>query len=436
MQIVLDPEFFPITVLFTFGFVFLTTVGMHYYSRGSRLKWWARAWTVYFFGFIPILYRTPNALNSMDLFFFGISLIGGSTLMRGFEWTTKKRPSLMEGYGIVTAIAAIVWTLFLLLPIPSDFIYVLSGGVTCVVAVLALHSLLRDERERTPLTMMSVASFAIWSAAGIFAITMLWFDTFWMFIYMHAFSWLCLGVTAFLMLVQNTNQKLEFELMITRTVGGLINHDLRNYVNNATYALELIEPLSAKNEQWITMAGDALNSARRFMTTTKRALHLLSTSPSRKNSLHLDAVISGVISRVTQEHGLDVSCFDSTGIEDLQVMSNPLLHELLWNILDNAAKCGECQVTLESVESSDSSLTLQITDQSGGIRSELKEYLNTRVMKSESLPTGSGLGLVLIKELAPLCSVKFHVTDNIIDGEVAGTCYSLTFERGTQEYVE
>ncbi len=68
-------------------------------------------------------------------------------------------------------------------------------------------------------------------------------------------------------------------------------------------------------------------------------------------------------------------------------------------------------------------------DVAGGIPDVVKDYINSMKENDSLVRTRIGLGMILIKGLAPLCGVKVSVTDNLWDSRAVGTIYLLEYDR-------
>jgi signal transduction histidine kinase len=105
----------------------------------------------------------------------------------------------------------------------------------------------------------------------------------------------------------------------------------------------------------------------------------------------------------------------------------PLAKELLWNIFDNAFKHESDVLFVKETFVGNAKIVLEISDRGGGLTDTIKDYLNNPNSLSEQVPSGLGLGVVLIQGLATMCRANIHVQDNVEDFKVVGTTYILNF---------
>ena len=59
----------------------------------------------------------------------------------------------------------------------------------------------------------------------------------------------------------------------------------------------------------------------------------------------------------------------------------------------------------------------------------MKDHINSQQENESSMIAKIGLGMILIKGLAPLCSVEVSVEDNTWDSKTVGTIYKISFEK-------
>jgi signal transduction histidine kinase len=91
------------------------------------------------------------------------------------------------------------------------------------------------------------------------------------------------------------------------------------------------------------------------------------------------------------------------------IKSCPLLKEILWNIFDNAFKHGSSVLQVSATSTNRSDVGLEISDRSGGLSEETKEFLNSPDSLSRPVAPGLGLGVVLIHGLSTICDIDLCV---------------------------
>jgi len=105
-----------------------------------------------------------------------------------------------------------------------------------------------------------------------------------------------------------------------------------------------------------------------------------------------------------------------------------LAKELLWNIFDNAFKHDSEILLVNGSNASNPRVVLTISDRAGGLTSTIRDYLNNPNSLTEQVPSGLGLGIVLIQGLATMCRAGLHVEDYVEDSKSIGTTYILNFQ--------
>ena len=87
--------------------------------------------------------------------------------------------------------------------------------------------------------------------------------------------------------------------------------------------------------------------------------------------------------------------------------------ELLGNLLDNASKWCQSQVSL-SISNSQQQLSIQISDNGPGIQSEIMNEISQRGFRADQITPGHGIGLSIVKDIVNSYkgTIKFSSTQN------------------------
>jgi len=112
---------------------------------------------------------------------------------------------------------------------------------------------------------------------------------------------------------------------------------------------------------------------------------------------------------------------------DPVIMAEPIVEEMFYNIIHNAVKfqkgtCARARISLESTKKE--RIRVSVMDWGPGITDEQKQGIFKR-FKDLTGRKYTGIGLALTKELVDRYGGKIEVTDNIIEGEVAGACFRI-----------
>jgi signal transduction histidine kinase len=99
------------------------------------------------------------------------------------------------------------------------------------------------------------------------------------------------------------------------------------------------------------------------------------------------------------------------------------LKEILWNIFDNAFKHGSKELRVREISTKHNAI-LEISDRSGGLSEEIKEFLNSPDSLSKPIAPGFGLGIILIRGFSIICGIDLQVEDIIEDSIILGTRFT------------
>jgi signal transduction histidine kinase len=223
--------------------------------------------------------------------------------------------------------------------------------------------------------------------------------------------------------------KLEQQYQVSQIMSSLIQHDIRNYIHVSRSALDLIQDVSIVENQWISIASDALEDASLFINEMRDLSGLLARMNNNHEIVPLMSVVDQVVSRVQQEYSLEHRQITVNIMESTMIKTCPLFKEILWNIFDNAFKHGSETLYVTEMSSSKAELLLEIKDRSGGIPDDVKDFLNSPESLSRPVAPSIGLGIILIRGLSLMCSLKIAVSDSIEDFQVVGTTYLLRTNR-------
>jgi signal transduction histidine kinase len=227
--------------------------------------------------------------------------------------------------------------------------------------------------------------------------------------------------------MMTVTRDLERQYKVTQIMSSLVQHDIRNYIQVARLALDLTEDIGMVNGHWIDVAAESLEGARGFVDEMREIAISLTQTQIKPVPTQLLGLINSVKERVITEYSIDREQIEIQISEDTTVDACPLAKELLWNIFDNAFKHESTILRVNETHVSNPRVVLEISDRGGGLTDAIKDFLNNPNSLSGQVPSGMGLGVVLIQGLATMCSSNLHVQDFVEDSKVVGTAYTLTF---------
>jgi signal transduction histidine kinase len=238
------------------------------------------------------------------------------------------------------------------------------------------------------------------------------------------------GMSSFI--IHRTRKELEIQHSLSTLMSGVIQHDIRNYVLKIRQALKLAQNEPEEVESMINLAQKAATSMSEFVHQVSRTLNETSRFEASKRAIDLAEMIDDVINRVSMEYDLDPNQIEITLDSDCQIMANPIIREVLWNIIDNAFKHGSRDLQIQAEIGKGDTVKFRIDDTAGGMNERVRQFLNDPDSLHDEKAPGMGLGIILIRGLTSLCGVRIKVFNNQKESEVIGTTYRMEFDLAKQ----
>ena len=424
LQVVLDSVML-VAFLALYGTV---TWSLIRYSTREIYRYWAIGWVVYSIGAIIGAAISTSALALTDFVAYS-SMYFGATLIQDGTRQKKLNRRRITIYISGVFLIFIVLILGLYFSWPFNLILAPLGFHIAYVCFSSAKTVL-DMNEPLELpTIGLIIGFILWGASWIGFPIMATIPEYYLgFMLMQAGGVVLAGSSMLTLFMMTVTRDLEQQNRITRIMSGLVQHDIRNFIQVARLALELTENTGIVNNHWIEVASDSLDGAKTFVDEMRDVAVSFSQAKIKPEPIQLTELIDSVRNRVISEYELEPEQVRVMVSEETEIITCKLSKELLWNIFDNAFKHGSTILNVQERVMGNPGIILEISDQGGGMSSEIKGYLNDNGLLSEDVPAGVGLGVILIKGLASMCRTKLHVQDIVKNNIVIGTKYSLSFK--------
>jgi len=397
------------------------------YSTRERYRYWAIGWVIYSLAGLSGVLSPSEGLILFD----AITLAGlyvGATLIidgsRGKRLTKKRILIYLSGVIIITGFVVVG----IFLNLPFYFIFALLGFHIAYVCILSAKIVYEIQEP--------LGQPKIWLIGGLTTCGLSWLifpavavipEIFSGFLIVQATSVIVTGASMVTLFMRTVTRDLEKQHQVTQITSGLVQHDIRNYIQVARLALDLTENQDLVNDHWIDVASDSLDDARKFVDEMREVTATMTRLEPKHEAQNLLAIMSSVEDRVIMEYSLTHEQIRLQISENTNILTCRLTKELLWNIFDNAFKHGSDRLNVVEIKSNSSQTKIEISDRGGGVSEEIKKFLNNSDSLSESVAPGLGLGLVLIHGLALMCKAKLYVDDVIEESTIVGTKYTLSF---------
>jgi signal transduction histidine kinase len=420
---------FDMVLLFTF-ITFYGTIawGLIRYSKRQGYRLWAIGWLVYSLGALQGGFASsPSGLALIDLvaincMFIGITLIHDG--IRATELTSIRLRLYAAGVIFFTSYLIIGYVIHL----GFQLVFIPLGFYIIYVCLLSARTVLSFESTGDISNIWLVIGLLVWAGSWLVVpFTIPSFELFDFFVILQALGVIITGAAMLTMFTGTVTNDLEIQYQISQIISGLVQHDIRNYIQTARHALELTEGEDVVENHWIDIATNVLVDAGHFVDEMRDISVSISQikAPSEKTPLLL--AVDKARERVEKEYKLSHEQIQTEIPHDIMIEHSRLVDELLWNIFDNAFKHGSPSLLASAKIVETNGFELEISDRGSGLSDKIKTFLNSR----ESLSTPDsplvGLGVLLIRGIASLLDIQLVVSDNIHDMSVPGTTYCLRF---------
>ncbi len=420
---------FDIILVFTF-ITFYGTIawGLIKYSKRQSFRLWAIGLLIYSVGALQGGFLSETVLAPQDL----IAVIGmfiGSTLILDGTRLSGNTKIRYHTYGIGSILLTCYLILGLIFQIQFQYIFIPLGFHIASVCILASKSVIGLENigDSSKWWLFSgLVSIAVsWL---IFPLTILFPELYLWFILMQSMGVIVTASSMLTLFTRTVTNNLETQYNVSQILSGLIQHDIRNYIQTAHHALELTEINDVMESHWISIATKVLADAGHFVDEMRDISVSLNQERNTYEKISLSTVVHKAKDRVIMEYNLTPEQIQIQLPVDMMVENSRLIDELLWNIFDNAFKHGSPALSIQG-KSSDNNrgIELEITDRGNGLPEHIKNFLNSPDALSKPDQPLAGLGVILIRGIASLRGIHLVVSENVENIDVTGTRYSLKF---------
>ncbi len=420
---------FDMVLLFAF-IAFYGTVawGLIRYSKRQGYRLWAIGWLVYTVGALQGAFvSSPTGLALMDLIAINLMFIGSTLILDGTRVVelTKKQ---LQYY----AIGVILFSSFLLVGLVFNLGYQLVfmplGFYIIYVCIVSSRAVLELEAVRDISHWWVVVGFLTWAISWLISpLTIINFDLFDFFIILQALGVIITGSSMLTLFTKTVTEDLETQYQISQIISGLVQHDIRNYIQTARHALELTEGEDVVENNWINIASGVLVDAGHFVDEMRDISVSISQVKTPTEKAPLGQIVDNAKDRVVKEYKLDAEQVQVQIPETTMIKNSRLVVELLWNIFDNAFKHGSPSLSVHVKNHGPNGVDLEVSDRGSGLPEKIKTFLNSTDSLSKPDRPLVGLGVILIRGIASLCNIHLTVSDNLEDISVIGTTYTLRF---------
>ncbi|MHA1929875.1 MAG: sensor histidine kinase [Candidatus Thorarchaeota archaeon] len=410
------------------AFITMVTYLLLRHAKRKQFKYWAIGWIVYTIGITISLLEISQTIGLLD----GFALAGilASTLIL-YDGTTRNFRKGWNNliYVILGIVGFVLCLLFIPVGIHFSILFAPLSIPLLIVLLLTAQELYAAREMSSIMIRISIVGILLWAGSVLITPITSFSPVLYVMVIVQSSALLVTGCGLLGLFTEITQKDLNKQHILSETLSGLIQHDIRNFIQIALSALEMAKISEGYPDQMMELALESLQDASVFVHEMRTIASALSKSDSQLRVIDIHETFTDIKRRVSREYDFGDGRISVFIPAETYVLSVDPVRELIWNIVDNAFKHGSSKILVKVKDFSDSKLTLSITDNAGGMKPAVKRFINDGGLSIGNTIPGVGLGLTLINRLAPVCGIKIQVEDNINDSEVNGTIFLLTFDK-------
>ena len=415
-------------LIFTF-ITFYGTIawGLIRYSKKQSFRLWAIGLLIYSIGALQVAFLTDNGLVLQDLIGIIGMFIGSTLILEGARSSGNTKPRY-HIYVIGSVFLTCYLILGLIFQIQFQYIFAPLGFHIASVCILTSRTVIGLENVGDSSKWWLISGLITLAVSWlIFPLTILFPELYPVVILIQSIGVIVTASSMLTLFTRTVTNNLETQYNVSQILSGLIQHDIRNYIQTAHHALELTEINDVMENHWITIATEVLADAGHFVDEMRDISLSLNQDRFTHEKVPLSSVVNKAKNRVIMEYKLTTEQILIQLPADIMVEKSRLIDELLWNIFDNAFKHGSSSLSIQGKVSDNNGIELEISDRGNGLPENIKTFLNSSNTLSKPDQPLVGFGVILIRGIASLRGIHLVVADNVEKDDATGTKYSLKF---------
>ena len=395
------------------------------YPYDKRIKIWGTGWLILstlatFSVIVP-----SNTFGVWNLLAVIGIVLGSTVIVNGsidrevvlFPWWV---------YAIVMVASVAYGAVCMLLQIYTSVAFILPELYGGIAALFFLRAILNHTTKRGAFVWLIVISTLGWTITAFGVASLLILPPGTVKVYL-SFQGAFIGMIILFIYgrsVELSHETLSYQNRLALLLASVIHHDIRNYIQILRQSLELARLDEVKHRDWLSVAAQVAENVATFLEEVREATSEIARYQKVEREMDLSKVVSSILEFFSRVY-LDKKVKIVNRVEEAQmVYSNDLLRQIIYNIIDNAIKHGTTLLKI-GTKSDNRHIVLYIEDRAGGLPQAPLDYINKPGELSKA--PGVGLGLILIKGLAPLCQVEVHAENVYENGQPVGCRYNLEF---------
>ncbi|MFW9920176.1 MAG: sensor histidine kinase [Candidatus Thorarchaeota archaeon] len=401
-------------------FALVALFGIYYYSTDIQYRRWALTHLSFWIAFLP-----PNLFVGLpyigDFFSMVLKVYASILLLRAFNYRRLSNIRNSVVHPTIFVGIALFWLLVSYFGLPSNTSAIPTSMIMAFTFFYVAREILYNKKDRSKIWISAGVSYLLWAVASLPMILLPLSAEVIIAGYVQFIAQAAVMITMFLAFIGSTRRRVVENLRLTTIFASMLSHDLRNFLNVAQGAVDLVQVTDDESVEMLETVQKSLSSAADFMNRIRSAWIDLGSHSNHVVDLDLCEVVNDVASRAIKEHSLRVEQIVTEGLERCYVSTTPLISQVIWNIVDNSIRHAHGNPEIEIFARASNSIILAISDRSGGLSHVLKKKL----LSDEEVNNGFGIGLMLVKEITSIYGIPIEVEDRVENDEVVGLTFRL-----------
>ena len=220
----------------------------------------------------------------------------------------------------------------------------------------------------------------------------------------------------------------------------VFTHDINNILQNVLSSLELSKAFSyettkIKEYEEVTKIIEKQIARGKKLVKNIQALSQIESYKEELSSIEVLNILEKAVEILKKSHLDKIINITITASQDeYHIRANKLLRRIFDNILDNAVyhnrnQLVEIVINVSRVSKNETDLIkIEIIDNGLGIPDPMKETIFLREIKVDDIPSGIGLGLLLVKRILESYNGEIRVEDRIIGDHSKGSKFIILIQ--------
>jgi signal transduction histidine kinase len=412
------------------AFLCIVAFGLYRFSKGLTYRLWSIAWILFSVSVTIGLLTTGEGLVMTDAFATAGMLVAALLLVDGAR-STKRQGIDVLIYPTVYITGFAIVPFGILLNIYYGIVFTPITTFTTYACWLSAKKFRENARTRDFDYWTLVIGLVLWGFFMLLFSVNLFIDVLALQLILTTTALIMTGAGMLNVFIRETTENLKIQYAITQLISGILNHDIRNYVGTLQEAIEQMQTSSTDQKFWLDLSSEAISSMARFIADMRYISAGISRFEADKSPIAIYELLNDVKTRVLREYNLSEEAILIEVDDDVFVLTNSIVNEMFWNIIDNAFKHGCKNLRIQETSLIGNQVTLEIIDDAGGLPTTVIDFLNNSEALSSSAAPGMGLGIILITGLSVLCGVKMNVKNISLADQSSGCIFTLDFKRET-----